>query len=310
LTANLQALDNQNETVSSFSHRIGLLVSRSAKPSLGRRNSEEVVPAPTTAVADRDYSVRAVDRVCAILNLVQERIEGISLGDVAQATQLPKSSAFRYLWTLENHRYVERDDVTGLYKLGLTFAGMQSRHLELLRHRAHPLLENLRDDFGETVNLGVLDGDAVVYLDIVESRRAVRLAAKRGDRDPVNSTALGKAITAGLSESTIRMILNASGMQARTEKSIVTPEDFLAELVRVRRLGYAVDDGENEIDGRCVAVAIPEVGVPAGLSLSAPSARFPLRQVSQVAGALKEAAASLVIHAGSADKPPSTTEID
>lgn len=98
--------------------------------SLDRHGPEGMAHASATASASRDYTVRAVDRVCAILNLVQQRIEGISLVDVAQATQLPKSSAFRYLWTLENHRYVERDNVTGMYKLGLTFAGMQSRHLE------------------------------------------------------------------------------------------------------------------------------------------------------------------------------------
>lgn len=133
---------------------------------------------------ERDYSVRAVERVCSILNLLQESIEGVSLIDVAQATDLPKSSAFRYLWTLEAHRYVERDLDTGMFRLGLGFVGMQSRHLEVLRQRTRPLLERLRDELGETLNLGVLDGDSAIYPDIVESRRGVRLAARRGARDP------------------------------------------------------------------------------------------------------------------------------
>lgn len=247
-------------------------------------------PAKSTAADERDYSVRAVERVCSILNLLQQSIEGVSLMDVAQTTDLPKSSAFRYLWTLEAHRYVERDPESGLYRLGLGFLGMQSRQLELLRERTHPWLEKLRDELGETVNLGILDGDSVIYLDIVESRRGVRWAAGRGDRDPIHSTGLGKAIAAHLPESRVREILEHSGMPRRTDNTITTVDDYLAELSRVRRIGYAVDNGENEIDGRCVAVAIPGTRLPAALSLSAPTSRFPLQQVEAVVKSLQRVA--------------------
>src|SRR6187399_406299 len=85
--------------------------------------------------SQRDYSVRAVERVCLILNGLQESVDGITLNEVAQTTGLPKSSAFRYLWTLENHRYVERGADGNVFRLGLGFVGMQSRHLEILRER-------------------------------------------------------------------------------------------------------------------------------------------------------------------------------
>lgn len=242
---------------------------------------------------DRDYSVRAVDRVCAILNLLQESIDGVSLIEIAQTTDLPKSSAFRYLWTLETHRYVERDLDSGLYRLGLGFVGMQSRHVEVLRQRARPLLEKLRDEFGETVNLGILDGDSAIYLDIVESRRSVRLAASRGDRDPIHSTALGKAIAAHLPEPQVKEILTGSGMPARTVNTITSIDDYLAELAKVRRTGHALDNGENEVDGRCVAVPLPGTRMPAALSLSAPAARFPLQDVPRVASSLQQAAEAI-----------------
>lgn len=242
---------------------------------------------------DRDYTVRAVERVCSILDLLQESIDGVSLIDVAQITDLPKSSAFRYLWTLETHRYVERDPETGDYRLGLGFVGMQSRQLEVLRQHTRPWLEKLRDEFGETLNLGVWDSGSVIYLDIVESLRSVRLAARRGDRDPIHSTALGKAIAAYLPEQRVREVLSQTGMPGRTSNTLTTIDDYIAELARVRRLGYAIDDGENEVDGRCVAVAIPGVGLPAALSLSAPTSRFPLRQVEAVAAALLHAAGSI-----------------
>jgi IclR family transcriptional regulator, acetate operon repressor len=240
---------------------------------------------------EHGYSVRAVERVCSILDLLQESVSGISLIDVAQATDLPKSSAFRYLWTLESRRYVERDDSTGLFRLGLGFVGMQSRQLEVLRERVQPWLEKLRDEFDETTNLGILDGDSVIYLDIIESRRSVRLAATRGSRDPLHSTALGKAIAAHLPQGRVLEILQRHGMERRTANTITTPDDYLAELARVKRVGYAVDDCENELDGRCVAVALPGTRLPAAVSFSAPAARFPLQEVAKVAAALQDLAA-------------------
>ncbi|HEX5114272.1 MAG TPA: IclR family transcriptional regulator [Pseudonocardiaceae bacterium] len=244
----------------------------------------------SSAPTGRAYALQSVARVCGILNLLQESVEGVALVDVARATGLPKSSAFRYLWTLESHRYVERDAESGLYRLGLGFVGMQSRHLEMLRARAHPWLEKLRDDLGETTNLGVLDGSSVIYVDIVESRKSVRLAASRGSHDPLHSTSLGKAIAAHLDEDRVRELLTHAEMPQRTPNTITTLDDYLAELSRVRRVGYAVDNGENEIDGRCVAVPILGTRLPAALSLSAPASRFPLQQIESVATELRRVA--------------------
>lgn len=242
---------------------------------------------------ERDYSVRAVERVCLILNLLQESVDGITLNEVAQTTGLPKSSAFRYLWTLESHRYVERDAERGLFRLGLGFVGMQSRHLEILRERARPSLASLRDEFGETANLGLLDEDHIIYIEIVESRRGVRLAATRGDRDPLHSTALGKAIAAHLPEDRVRSLLEATGLPARTANTITSLEGYLEELAKVRRAGYAVDNGENEEDGRCVAVPLLATHLPAAISVSGPASRFSMQDVRRVAKTLIDIAAGI-----------------
>jgi IclR family transcriptional regulator, acetate operon repressor len=267
----------------------------------GQENRAAVEPGADRAEAGRDYTLRSVARVCSLLNLLQESVDGVTLVDVAKATDLPKSSAFRYLWTLEAHRYVERDSNTGLYRLGLGFVGMQSRHLEMLRERTHPWLEKLRDMLGETANLGMLDGDSVIYLDIVESRRSVRLAASRGSHDPLHSTSLGKAIAAHLDEKRVRELLAQAGMPQRTPNTITKVDDYLAELVRVRRLGYAVDDGENEVDGRCVAVPILGTRLPAGLSVSAPAARFPQQQVQTVAAELRKVSEQIAAESATKD---------
>lgn len=243
---------------------------------------------------DNVYSIRAAQRVCDILDLLQERPDGVSLAHVAEVTGLPKSSAFRYLATLESRRYVERDPASGDFRLGLAFLRLQARRLDLLIQRARPRLEALRDRFEETVNLGLLDGTRVIYLDIVESPKSMRLAARPGDRDHVHSTALGKAIAAGLPEDPVKAILTSSGMPALTPNTVTDAARFFDELALVRQRGYALDNGENEPDGRCVAVPIMGSRFPAALSFSAPVSRFPLGQVEQVAAALREVADTLV----------------
>src|SRR6266511_2671442 len=206
-----------------------------------------------------NYSIRAVHRVCEILDLLQQASSGAALLDVARATRLPKSSAFRYLATLERRRYVERDPVTGSYRAGSAFLPLRAHEPELLARRARPHMERLRDRLGETINLGMLEGNRVIYLEIVESHRAMRLAARRGDRDPVHATALGKAIAANLPDRRVRAILEAEGMPQLTQRTLTDQDAYLVEMAGTRERGYALDDGEHEIDGRCVAV--PVIGI-------------------------------------------------
>lgn len=246
-----------------------------------------------TSAADEPYVVRSVARALDILDVLQERHEGTTLAEIAAAVRLPKSSVFRYLATLASRGYVVQEGEGGAYRLGIGFAPSHARRLQILRDRARPLLERLRDELGETVNLAVLDGNRIAYVDILESNRAMRLAARVGDRVPVHSSALGKTITARMPRDEVVDILTAEGMARLTANTITDVDAFLAELEDVRRRGYAVDDREHEEDGRCVAVAIPDGRIPAAISLSAPAMRFASEDVEDVARALMAAAASL-----------------
>src|SRR5690606_2335872 len=125
---------------------------------------------------------------------------------------------------------------------------------ERLIQQARPYLEEARDKWSETANLGVLVGQSVTYLDIVEAPTAVRLSARIGDKDFIHATALGKAIAAHLPEKQVRAILKRTGMPKRTAKTITQRNQLMAELEKIRAVGYAVDNQENEEEGRCVAV--------------------------------------------------------
>lgn len=247
-----------------------------------------------TAETGANYPIRAVERVCDILDVLQRSREGASLSDVAEVTALPKSSAYRYLSALEARRYVERDTATNLYRLGLAFRPQQTRQVDVLINHARPYLERLRDRLGETTNLGVLDGTTVVHEVVVETNEMMRLAARVGDRGSLHSTALGKAMAAQLPDDRVRVMLSAHEMERFTARTIVAVDDYLTELKRVRRDGYGMDDCENQPDGRCVAVALESMPFLCGISVSAPARRLPLEKVDGVVRLLRRTAMQLV----------------
>jgi IclR family acetate operon transcriptional repressor len=239
------------------------------------------------------YAVRAAQRALDILDALREAPGGLSLAQLAERVGLPRSSIFRYLATLEARGYVERDGRRARFCLGRRFLPTPSQRLERLTQAARPHLHGLRDRFQETVNLGVFDSRRVRYLQIVESPQAMRFAAREDDRDPIHSTALGKAIASQLSREHVLRILETEGMPKLTARTIADPKTFLRELDDVRRHGFALDNGENEEGGRCVAVPLPLEGLRAAISVSAPAFRFTLEEVESVAAMLVRTAQSV-----------------
>jgi IclR family acetate operon transcriptional repressor len=240
------------------------------------------------------YPIRAVERVCDILDTLREAKEGATLMAVAGAVSVPKSTAYRYLLSLEGRRYVEREPDSGLFRLGLAFRPQNSFQLDLFVERARPELEHLRDRLNETVNIGVLDAGQVVHVAVIECAQMMRLAARVGERGPIHATALGKVISAELPRDRVKSILASEGMQPLTDRTITTVDGFFDELDRVARAGYALDDLEAQSDGRCVAVPLAGLPFPGGLSISAPATRLAHADVPRVVEHLRRSAAVLV----------------
>lgn len=234
------------------------------------------------------YSIRAVDRVLDILDVLARSESGASLGDIARAIDLPKSSVFRYVSTLERRGHVIRGS-DEIFRLGAGRSYMRPRDVARLCAVAGPRMQELCRRFEETINLGTIDGHRIIYLGVVESPKAMRFAATLGSSDPIHSSALGKMISSSLSDEEVRGILAVEGMPALTPKTITSADGFLRELGAVRDRRFAVDDGENEEGGRCVAVALP-YPFGAAMSLSAPAARLPRENLPEVAATLQRAA--------------------
>jgi IclR family acetate operon transcriptional repressor len=237
---------------------------------------------------------RAIRRTCLVLNAVGATANaGASLPQLVAATGMPKSSLHRYLEVLVQEEFLQRDAHSVTYRLGRRFMTLSSVEAQLLVLRARPFLERLRDRFDETVNLGMMSGDNIVYVDIVESAKTIRLAARMGDRDMVHSTALGKAIAAQLPEVEVRSLLQRTGLPRRTANTITRVPEFMKQLELVRRHGFALDDQENDVEGRCVAVAIPAARVQYAISVSGLVSRFPVSKTADAAREIRQAITEL-----------------
>ena len=202
-------------------------------------------------------SVRAVARSLDILSCFSQSEPVLSLTEIAGRVKMPKSTVHRLLATLENRRFIKRDEATGLYHLGLRFIEMAALVLQDLdlERWAQSYLQRLCAECGETVDLAVLDGDHVVYLQVVESPHRVKLAAAVGQRLPAFCTASGKAFLAYLPDERVTEVLSA-GLTRYTDNTKVSLEDLRDELHRTRQQGFAISEQEYEEDIHAVAAPI------------------------------------------------------
>ena len=251
--------------------------------------------------AGRDYSIAVVARTLDVLEALAGSDQPLGPTELATRTGATKTAVFRILATLEERGYVIKDIATGHYRLGTPLAYLGGRSLQSidLRRIARPTLEELFDQFQETVNLGVLDGSDIVYIDMIESHHGLRMAARIGDRHPAYSTSIGKAILAFLPSREVARHLPAR-LDARTDRTITDREGLEAELELVRQRGVAEDRGENEAGAHCFGAPIfDHLGLPvAGLSLSGPESRLGLASTQEIGRAVRLAAAACTAQLG------------
>ena len=247
--------------------------------------------------------VRAVERALDILSCFGQNGPVLSLTEIAEQVSMPKSTVHRYLVTLENKRFINRDEVTGMYHLGFRFIEMASLELQDvdLQRWVQPHLERLSAECGETVDLAVLDGAHVIYLQVIESPQRVKLAATVGQRLPAFCTASGKAFLAYLPDDQVHKILS-EGLPKYTENTRVSLTDLVQDLRVTRRRGFAISEQEYEKDINAVAAPILDAnGCPvAVIAVAGPSFRLPRARMLMVGRSIRAAAESIVREVGPA----------
>jgi IclR family transcriptional regulator, acetate operon repressor len=220
----------------------------------------------------------------------------LNLNEVTVSTGVPKSTVFRILSTLHHLGYVVRDEAKRTYAISPNLADLanDTASAEALRHAALPYMLSLRDEFGETVNLGRLHLDKVVYLEVVPSEYALRLNERPGASVWAHASAMGKCILADAPLDVVAAILDHRKLPALTPHTITDAEEFRHELRRVKERGYAFDREETTLLATCVAAPIRDAPgrAVAGMSISGPCSRFnPRRDKRAVAGLLRAVAA-------------------
>jgi IclR family acetate operon transcriptional repressor len=249
--------------------------------------------ADTAAAPAKTGGVQSLERAFAILETMADAGGVISLSQLANDADLPLPTIHRLVRTLVDLGYV-RQEASRQYSLGPRLIRLGETTSRMVGRWARPHMEQLAHELGESVNLAMLDGDQVVYVgQVMASRNSMRMFTEVGRRVLPHSTGVGKAIMAEMDPDQVRALLARTGMPARTEHTITTPEEFAAELERTRRRGYALDEGEQEVGVRCVAVVVPETPQRLALSLSGPVTRVTDEFVARATGPLHRAAEAI-----------------
>lgn len=246
------------------------------------------------------YTIQSIDKALDLIELLAER-DSLSLIELTELLNQPKSSTYRIVLTLENRGFISRSDEDGKYCLGYKQLFITRNMLERnnLRKAAIQEMRKLSEQFGDTINLGVLVDQYIMYVEIIESTHALRMTDVVGSKSPLHATAMGKAIAAHMPGDAVRSLLDL-GMERYTEQTIITQEQFMEALVKVKRQGYAIDDQEIVEGARCIAA--PVFGmfghVRGAISVSGPMHRYAEEEIPHIAREVVSAAAAISLKMG------------
>jgi IclR family KDG regulon transcriptional repressor len=257
-----------------------------------------VVPRIRTS---KSAPVGVVSKVLRILEALNASPTGLQLKDIAEQTAINKSTAYRFLAHLEAERYLYRDEF-GAYMVGpkLVRLGSGISYQTTLRKISRPILQDLWKVTSETVNLGILDGQDVFYLDVVQSPHPFRMASHAGTWRPLYCTSMGKALAAFLPTEEKDHVLSSLRFERFTPHTIIRLSRFRTELERIRQRGYALDDEEATLGARCVGAPVLLEGgkVAAAVSVAGPITRIAREKIPVYARAVVAAARAIARHLG------------
>jgi len=236
--------------------------------------------------------VQSLNRAFDVLELMAAAGGEVALSRLAAESGLPVPTIHRLVRTLVSSGYVLQMP-SRRYTLGPRLIGLGVSASHMVDAWASPHLQSLAEATGESANLAMLDVDRVVYVaQAASTRHTMRMFTEVGRRFYTHCTGVGKALLAELPDDEVRDLVTAAGMPATTEHTITEVADLLAELRRVREQGYAIDDGEQELGVRCVAVAVPG-SLSSAVSVSGPASRVTHEAVPGLAKLLQESAQAL-----------------
>ena len=214
--------------------------------------------------------IQSVDRALKILDMFLEH-DDMSLTEIANNMQLSKSTVSGLVSTLETNGYLERKAHSLRYVLGTQLFRLGSCYSNRLDYKAvaHSFLYDLCQRTNLTVNMAMLRGRNVIYVDNIDPRGMIEFATKEGNVLPAHCTATGKSLLSSLSNEEVRRRYEGVSMEALTKNSITTVDDLIQDLERIRIAGYSIDNFESDVRTFGCGVLVRDAygGTPVAISV-------------------------------------------
>ena len=204
------------------------------------------------------YLAPSVTKAFEILRLVTKSDQGLKISDLSKELGIGKSTVHGITAALEELGAVMRDPATKRYRSGLTLLelGKAAYSQFDLKDLARPVMENLMEITQESVFLGVLNGEHITILDIVESHNDLKITSPVGTTLPLMAGAAGKVFLAEMNPSRTSEMIQSKGIPRYTDNTVTDLRQYLSDIEQVRKKGYATDYEEYIPGVRAVAAPI------------------------------------------------------
>lgn len=234
--------------------------------------------------------IQVIARAAALMRALERRPDGLSLGELAKAVSLPRSTVQRIVDALDNEGFVLAASAVSGVRMGPALLALAAATRFHIAEAARDTLEALAKECGETVDLSLIDQDKVVFIDQVAGTHRLTAMSAVGVSFPLHSSANGKALLAAMSGDEVNKLRRRLRLPAKTPNSLSTWEALLQEIARVRAADVAYDREENSLGISAVSVAIRSPsGELAAISIPAPTQRFEQTQADLTRALLKHA---------------------
>ncbi len=238
----------------------------------------------------------SVERALAILEYLDNSRRGLNISEISRKLGIPKSSAHVIIVTLERLGYVQKREDSLRYMLGLKAYGLGVGMMKSLSlsEAALPHMRALSNQLRLPSHLAVPDGDQGVYIQKIDTPGLIKIDTYVGRRMDLHCTGVGKVILAFGPQELHDRLLAKQVYIRYTRNTITSPRVMQREITKIRKLGFAIDDEEEELAVRCVAVPVVQNGrFAAALSVTGTTAQIPMTAIDEVAGVLRKTATAI-----------------
>lgn len=241
-------------------------------------------------------TVQVLDRALDLLDLLALH-SGLTLSEVAEKTEQSPSTVHRLLHSLASRGIVESDPTTQAWTIGPATFRLGSAFMRRsgIVERARPILRALMEHTGETANLGILNGDSVLFVSQVETQETIRAFFPPGTLSPLHASGIGKALLAFGRPEILQGLTRGPALTRFTDRTLTTAGELAEDMARTRARGFSFDDEERTRGMRCIAAPVFDLTgeAIAGVSVSGPTHRIGPEHVKTLGAVVAAAAADL-----------------